>query len=53
MILGLPLGLRFQEAVTVSGDPEGLEVVEITRHDVNPFGNSGSDNTVHYVRTRG
>lgn len=53
LIMGLPLGLRLQEGVTVSGEPEGLEVVEITRHEMNPIGNVVNPTVVHFIRTRG
>lgn len=54
MIVGLPLGLRLQEGITVSGKPEGLEVVQITRQRLNlAWGSTGAATIVHYVRTRG
>jgi hypothetical protein len=54
MMVGLPLGLRLQEGVTVSGDPGNLEVVQITRQKLRmAWGSAGSEAIVHFVRTRG
>ena len=54
MMVGLPLGLRLQEGVTVSGNPEGLEVVQITRQKLNlAWGSAGAATIVHFIRTRG
>lgn len=54
MMIGLPLGLRLQEGVTVSGEPGNLEVVQITRQKLRlAWGSAGSAAIVHFIRTRG
>ena len=54
LIVGMPLGLRLQERFTVSAQPGGLEVVQITRQNMHfRLGNLHIDSVIHFVRTRG
>jgi hypothetical protein len=46
LILSPPLAFRVQERLTTSGDPQGLQIVEVIRSDV-------GGRTAHRIKTRG
>ena len=52
LIISQPVGLSLQRYITTLGDPGDMEVIGITRHQVNlPLGNSDVL-TVHRIKTR-
>ena len=46
LILSPPLAFRVQERLTTSGDPQGLQIVEVIRSEV-------GGRTAHRIKTRG